>query len=144
MEKNPYVNAATTTIRGVPVDLSKVDIGAYVIGGITDHITPWKSCHATARMFGDDTTFVLANAGHLQSLINPPGAPKAFFSSAPSRAADPDEWVRTAVRQEGSWWPHWRAWVQQRSGESIAAPGKAGSRAHRPLCAAPGEYVMVK
>ena len=144
MEKNPYVNPGTMTIRGVPVDLSKVDIGAYVIGGTTDHITPWKSCYATARVFGEDTTFVLANAGHLQSLINPPGAPKAFFSSAPSRQADPDEWARTAVCQEGSWWPHWRAWMQERSGESIVAPDQAGSRTHRPLCAAPGEYVLVK
>lgn len=142
IEKNPYVNAGTMTIKGVPIDLSKVDIGAYVIGGITDHITPWKSCYATARVFGDDTTFVLANAGHLQSLINPPGAPKAFFSTAPSSQADPDEWARTAVRHEGSWWPHWRAWMQQRSGAQVDAPKKPGSRAYRPLCAAPGEYVL--
>lgn len=144
MEKNPYVHPGAMTIRGIPIDLSKVDIGAYVIGGLTDHITPWKSCYGTARLFGEDSTFVLANAGHLQSLINPPGAPKAFFSSAPSRQADPDEWARTAVRQEGSWWPHWRAWMQERSGEWIAAPAKPGSRAHRPLCAAPGEYVLEK
>ncbi|MDM0051496.1 alpha/beta fold hydrolase [Variovorax sp. J22R115] len=142
MEKNPYVHPGAMTIRGVPIDLSKVDIGAYVIGGITDHITPWKSCYGTARLFGEDSTFVLANAGHLQSLINPPGAPKAFFSTAPSRHADPDEWARTAVRQEGSWWPHWRAWMQKRSGTQVAAPAKSGSRFHRPLCSAPGEYVL--
>jgi polyhydroxyalkanoate synthase subunit PhaC len=144
IEKNPYVNAGTMTIKGVSIDLSRVDIGAYVIGGLTDHITPWKSCYATARVFGEDATFVLANAGHLQSLINPPGAPKAFFSTAPSSQPDPDEWARTAVRHEGSWWPHWRGWMQQRSGESVDAPTKAGSRVHRPLCAAPGEYVLEK
>ncbi|MDM0106541.1 alpha/beta fold hydrolase [Variovorax sp. J22R24] len=142
IEKNPYVKAGSMTIRGVPIDMSKVDIGAYVIGGITDHITPWKSCYATARVFGDDATFVLANAGHLQSLINPPGAPKAYFSTAPSRQADPEEWTRAAVRQEGSWWPHWRAWMQERSGSQVEAPRKPGSRTHRALCAAPGEYVL--
>ena len=56
--------------------------GAYVIGGITDHITPWKACYGTARLFGPDTTFVLANAGHLQSMINPPGGSKSFFLAA--------------------------------------------------------------
>ena len=43
LEKNPYVNPGTMKIDGVPIDLSKVQVGAYVIGGITDHITPWKS-----------------------------------------------------------------------------------------------------
>ncbi|MDM0085440.1 alpha/beta fold hydrolase [Variovorax sp. J31P179] len=142
MEKNPYVQPGAMTIRGVPIDLSKVKIGAYVIGGLTDHITPWKSCYGTARLFGEDSTFVLANAGHLQSLINPPGAPKAFFSTAPSSQADADEWAKSAVRQEGSWWPHWRAWVQERSGDRVDAPSKPGSRVHRPLCAAPGAYVL--
>src|SRR4030095_5918316 len=126
------------TIKGVPIDLSKVKIGAYVIGGLTDHITPWKSCYGTARLVGEESTLVLANVGHLQSLINPPGAPKAFFSTAHSSQADADadEWAKSAVRQEGSWWPHWRAWMQERSGEPVDAPTKAGSRAHRPLCAA--------
>jgi polyhydroxyalkanoate synthase len=142
MEKNPYVRPGAMTIKGEPIDLSEVDISAYVIGGLTDHITPWKSCYGTARLFGEDSTFVLANAGHLQSLINPPGAPKAFFSTAPSRDADPEDWARAAVRHEGSWWPHWRAWMQQRSGVQVEAPKKPGSRTHRPLCAAPGTYVL--
>jgi polyhydroxyalkanoate synthase len=142
MDKNPYVRPGAMTIKGVPIDLSEVDISAYVIGGLTDHITPWKSCYGTARLFGEDSTFVLANAGHLQSLINPPGAPKAFFSTAPSRDADPEDWARAAVRHEGSWWPHWRAWMQQRSGVQVEAPKKPGSRTHRPLCAAPGTYVL--
>ena len=79
VEKNPYINAGTLQIGGVPIDFSQVELGAYVIGGITDHITPWRACYGTARLFGPDTTFVLANAGHLQSRINPPGAPKSFF-----------------------------------------------------------------
>ena len=142
MERNPYVQAGAMTIKEVPIDLSRVKIGAYVIGGLTDHITPWKSCYGTARLFGKDSTFVLANTGHVQSLINPPGAPKAFFSTAPSSQVDADKWAATAVRHEGSWWPHWREWMQERSGELMDAPGKAGSRVHRPMCDAPGTYVL--
>jgi polyhydroxyalkanoate synthase len=146
VEKNPYTKPRTLEIAGVPIDLGQVKVGAYVIGGITDHITPWKACYGTARLFGPKSTFVLANAGHLQSLINPPGSGKSFYLAAPASVAAPEEWARLAEpgRQEGSWWPHWRGWVQARSGELIAAPAKLGSRKHKPLGAAPGEYVHVK
>ncbi len=146
VEKNPYVNPGTLEIGGLPIDLSQVRLDAYVIGGITDHITPWKACYGTARLFGPRTTFVLANAGHLQSLINPPGAAKSFFFTAPANVADPMQWAERAetTRQEGSWWPHWRTWIQARSGERIAAPAGLGSRKHKSLGSAPGEYVLVK
>jgi len=146
VEKNPYVKAGALEIGGLAVDLSKVKVGAYVIGGITDHITPWKACYGTARLFGPETTFVLANAGHLQSLISPPGATKSFYFTAPASVQDPVEWARLAepARQEGSWWPHWRTWMQGRSGERVDAPAKLGSRKHKPICPAPGEYVLVK
>jgi polyhydroxyalkanoate synthase subunit PhaC len=146
VEKNPYVKAGLLSIGGLPIDMSKVQIGAYVIGGITDHITPWKACYGTARLFGPETTFVLANAGHLQSLINPPGAAKSFFFAAPASVEDPMQWAQLAepAKQEGSWWPHWRAWMQARSGELVDAPAKLGSRKHKPVGAAPGEYVLVK
>jgi polyhydroxyalkanoate synthase subunit PhaC len=146
VEKNPYINPGTLEIGGLPIDFGQVRVGAYVIGGITDHITPWRACYGTARLFGPQTTFVLANAGHLQSLINPPGGPKSFFFSAPAGVEDPMKWAEGAqpTRQEGSWWPHWRAWIQARSGERVDAPKKLGSRRHKPLGAAPGEYVMVK
>ncbi len=141
--ENPYVNPGRLEIDEVPIDMTEVKVGAYVVGGITDHITPWNGCYGTARMFGEESTFVLANAGHLQSLLNPPGTPKSFFFSAPASVEDPFEWAKLAqaTRQEGSWWPHWRAWIQQRSGELVAAPKRAGSRKHRPIAPAPGEYV---
>ena len=87
---------------------------------------------------------MLANAGHLQSLINPPGASKSFFAAAPANVADPDDWAAGVPRQDGSWWPHWRAWIQERSGELVPAPRKMGSRKFKPLGSAPGEYVLEK
>jgi polyhydroxyalkanoate synthase len=144
VEKNPYVRPGALEVGGVPIDLSKVKVGAYVIGGITDHITPWRACYGTARLFGSDSTFVLANAGHLQSMINPPGAAKSFYCAAPASVEDLMEWAQLAkgARQDGSWWPHWRAWTQGKSGELIDAPKKLGSRKHKPLGAAPGTYVL--
>jgi polyhydroxyalkanoate synthase len=144
IEKNPYVNSGTLEIGGVPIDMGKVDVGAYVIGGITDHITPWKACYGTARIFGPDTTFVLANAGHLQSLINPPGSNRSFFVAGPADVDDPLQWAQLAEpnRQCGSWWPHWRDWIKERSGVLTNVRTEHGSRKFRPLGPAPGRYVI--
>jgi polyhydroxyalkanoate synthase len=142
IESNPFVNGGALAVCGRPIDMADVDVDAYIVGGITDHITPWQGCHGTARIYGSDTTFVLANSGHLQSMINPPGNPKAFFSTAKVGSATPDAWAERAKRQEGSWWPHWRGWIGQRSGAKVAAPAKLGNRKHPPGVAAPGEYVL--
>ena len=68
--------------------MGKVRLDAYVVAGLTDHITPWKSVYQTARILGDETTFVLSNAGHLQSLLNPPGNPKATFVTGPASSPE--------------------------------------------------------
>ena len=142
-ENNPYVNAGTMEVLGEPIDMSEVDVDAYIVAGITDHITPWKACYDTARIYGEKSEFVLANAGHLQSLLNPPGNPKSFFFTGQVGGPDADAWATGATRNEGSWWPHWMSWMQQRSGALVPAPKKLGSRKHPPGVAAPGEYVMV-
>jgi len=129
-------------VLGETIDMSKVGVEAYIVAGITDHITPWKACYDSARIYGKKSEFVLANAGHLQSLLNPPGNPKAFFFAGKVGGADPDAWANGAVRNDGSWWPHWMAWMHERSGTLVATPKKLGSRKHPPGVAAPGEYVM--
>ncbi|HMK78324.1 MAG TPA: alpha/beta fold hydrolase [Xanthobacteraceae bacterium] len=139
---NPFVNAATLSLRGTPLDMRQVDLDSYVVAGVTDHITPWQGCYNTARLYGERSTFVLANSGHIQSLLNPPGNPKARFCAAPARLAAPDAWRERAEQHEGSWWPHWLAWVKPRSGALAAAPAQLGSEQHAPLAAAPGRYVM--
>ena len=145
VELNPYMNPDSMQIAGEWIDMRKVKVGAYVVGGTTDHITPWKGCYGTARLLGEDTTFVLANAGHLQCFINPPGSKKSFFYAGTAKQDDPRRWLENAgEQQQGSWWPHWRAWIQQRSGEEQAAPKKTGSRRYPALCAAPGTYVLEK
>lgn len=143
VQLNPFVHAGTLRIRGLPIDLRRVEVGSYVVGGLTDHITPWRGCYRTARLLGPGSTFVLANAGHLQSLVNPPGAQKSFYLAAPAEAAEPDDWAEAAQagRTDGSWWPHWRAWIRERSGELVDAPRELGSPQYPPLCPAPGTYV---
>ncbi|MEJ6023218.1 PHA/PHB synthase family protein [Ramlibacter sp. PS4R-6] len=142
LEHNPYRNPGKLEVAGEAIDMRRVKAGAYVIAGTNDHITPWRACYRTARMFGPNSRFVLANAGHLQSLVNPPGQGKAFYMSGPASKADADAWLQSAKREEGSWWPDWRVWIQRRSGPRVEAPVRLGSRRYKPLGAAPGTYVL--
>ena len=44
---NPYVNPGRIEVRGLPLDMGKVQTDTYVIAGLTDHITPWQGCYST-------------------------------------------------------------------------------------------------
>jgi polyhydroxyalkanoate synthase subunit PhaC len=139
---NPFVNPGRLEIRGKPLDMGKLNLDSYVVAGLTDHITPWQGCYKTARLYGERSTFVLANSGHIQSLINPPGNPKAVFWTGPAHADTADEWLKRANKNVGSWWPDWLSWVQNRSGEKKPAPSNLGTAEIPPLGEAPGQYVM--
>ena len=139
---NPFVNAGRIKVRGTPLDMRRIDIDSYVVAGAADHITPWQGCYNTARLYGERSTFVLANSGHIQSLLNPPGNPKAQFWSGAAGETGPDAWLERATKQAGSWWPHWLDWIKARSAEMTCAPAALGNEKHPPLEAAPGRYVM--
>ena len=139
---NPFVNPNKMSIAGTPIDMRKVKTEAYVIGGTTDHITPWKAVYQTARIYGPDTTYVLSNSGHLQSLLNPPGNPKAWFVTGPAKQADADSWASGGTKHEGSWWTHWVNWLKERGNGEVAAPKQPGSKKHKPIGPAPGTYVF--
>src|SRR5262249_56820315 len=86
-------------LRGTPLDMRRLDLDSYVVAGLTDHITPWQGCYNTAKLYGERSTFVLANSGHIQSLVNPPDNPKACFWAGAASAAGGHVWGREAARQ---------------------------------------------
>ena len=141
IDANPFVDAGRLAVRGTPLDMRKLDMDSYVVAGVTDHITPWQGCYKTAKLYGERSTFVLANSGHIQSLLNPPGNPKATFWTGSTRAENPEAWLDQATKHQGSWWPHWLDWIKARSGATVAAPADLGNELHSPLDAAPGRYV---
>ncbi|MFD1554852.1 alpha/beta fold hydrolase [Paraburkholderia silviterrae] len=140
--ENLFSRPGALTVLGTPVDLSQVTCDKYVVAGITDHITPWKGVYGTARQFGGNTRFVLSSSGHIQSLINPPGNPKAKYFLNPALPADADAWLSAAQTEKDSWWANWRDWLVERSGARRAAPAAPGSERHPALAAAPGTYVL--
>jgi polyhydroxyalkanoate synthase subunit PhaC len=129
------------TMLGSPVDLSKVDCDSYVVAGIADHLCPWQSCYRTTQLLGGPVTFVLSTSGHIASMVNPPGNPKATFRTAPENPADPADWLAAATTESGSWWPHYSAWLAERSGALQKARTRLGRKGFDVLCAAPGTYV---
>ena len=124
------------------VDLKSVTQDGFMVAGVTDHITPWKACYRNVHLFGGEIDFVLSNSGHIQSLLNPPGNPKAKYFSNEKFPETPDEWVAGAEQIEGSWWPRWDAFLSIRSGEMKKSPKSLGIKAFPPQSKAPGTYVF--
>jgi len=139
---NPFVNPKKLSLNGTAIDMARVKVDSYVVAGVTDHITPWKSVYQTAKIMGDDTIFILSNSGHLQSLLNPPGHQKASFATGPLEQAGPDAFLAGSKKHAGSWWLHWREWLYERSDDEVPAPAALGNARHRADVPAPGTYVF--
>jgi polyhydroxyalkanoate synthase len=45
---NPFVNPKKLSLNGTAIDMARVKVDSYVVAGVTDHITPWKSVYQTA------------------------------------------------------------------------------------------------
>ena len=140
-EHNPLARPGELTCLGTPVDLATITLPSYVTGGVTDHLTPWTSCYRTTQLLGGPSTFVLSNAGHIQSLVNPPGNPKAVLWTGADPGPDPQGWLDGAQKHTGTWWTHWADWIIAQSAGTKAAPPQLGSAEHPPLDNAPGCYV---
>ena len=141
-EDNTLCTPGALTVLDHPVDLSSITCDTYVTGAITDHITPWRGCYRTTQLVGGDSTFVLSSSGHIASLVNPPGNPKAKMFVGGDPGPDPDAWLAQATERPGTWWEHWADWMIQRAGEQKRAPAKLGSRKHKATDPAPGRYVL--
>jgi polyhydroxyalkanoate synthase subunit PhaC len=140
-QDNTLVNPGAFKVLGTPVELGKVTVETYVTGAVADHLTPWKGCYRSTQLLGGSSTFVLSYSGHIASLVNPPGNPKAHFFAGPEPEPDPDAWQAKAQKVAGTWWEHWADWAIQRSGDTRRSPTSLGSRKFRVIEPAPGAYV---
>ncbi|WP_269713486.1 class I poly(R)-hydroxyalkanoic acid synthase [Caulobacter sp. NIBR2454] len=130
-------------LGGETLDLSKVETPIYVQSSKEDHIAPFRSVYRGARCYGGPTTFTMAGSGHIAGVINHPDANKYQHWTNDHLPAAVDGWIAEAKEAAGSWWPHWAAWLKQRSGGMVPARDPAKG----PLPAledAPGSYVQVR
>lgn len=142
-EENELVEPGQFKALGENIDLGKINCDNFIVGAVTDHLTPWKACYQSCEFLGGESTFALSNGGHVAALVNPPSNPKAHHFIAPGTAPDGETWQENATRMSGSWWEGWADWVTARSGEMVPAPKTLGSKKHKPRADAPGEYVLL-
>jgi polyhydroxyalkanoate synthase len=151
-----------TTQCGVPVNLSRIDVPAFVYASREDHIVPWQTAYASTRLLGGEVRFVLGASGHIAGVINPPAKKKRSYwelpppdadASAPSPEAeqqpalepDPEHWFKQAQQYPGSWWTAWSDWLAlQGSDDEVPARKKLGNAKYKPIEPAPGRYVKAK
>ncbi|MGK3117785.1 class II poly(R)-hydroxyalkanoic acid synthase [Pseudomonas corrugata] len=141
---NPLTRPGALEVCGTPIDLQKVTVDSFSVAGINDHITPWDAVYRSTLLLGGERRFVLSNSGHIQSIINPPGNPKANYVENPQLSGDPRAWYYDGKHVDGSWWPQWLDWIQARSGARRETRMTLGNAKYPPLEAAPGTYVRVR
>jgi polyhydroxyalkanoate synthase subunit PhaC len=97
----------------------------------------WQATYRTKQLVSGESTFVLTSSGHVAGIVNPPDNPKAAYWTAGivRKGVDAETWRSGATRFSGSWWEHWVAWAQSRSGPLTKPP------ALPPGDPAPGLYV---
>ena len=140
-QTNPLTRPGALEVCGTPIDLKQVTCDFFVVAGTTDHITPWDSCYKSAHLFGGKCEFVLSNSGHIQSILNPPGNPKARYMTNSEMPLDPKAWQESSTKHADSWWLYWQTWLSERSGETKNAPRALGNKKFPAGEAAPGTYV---
>ncbi len=112
---------------------------ALVISLKDDHVSAWQATYDGAKLLGGETSFLLGGSGHNAGVINPPSANKHGYWTNAAMPETAEQWLETATRHEGSWWPEWQAW--------LVRDGAARVKARKPkneLEPAPGSYVRMR
>jgi polyhydroxyalkanoate synthase len=141
-DDNALTHPGAASMLGAPVDLAKIDVDAYVVAGVADHLCPWQSCYRSTQLLGGRSRFVLSSSGHIAAIVNPPANPRATFQTAAATPADPADWLGQATTQRSSWWPDYAHWLAEHSGGAKAQPRRLGAARFRPIDPAPGTYAL--
>lgn len=128
-----------------PVTVSDIRAPLFVVGTEDDHVAPWKSVYKIHLMADTDVTFVLTSGGHNVGIVSEPGSKNRHYRIATTTAEasyrEDEDWLLETSSQDGSWWVALSDWLKAQSGVPVAPPLMGGKR-FRPLCDAPGTYVM--
>ena len=140
--KENQLSRGELVIKGERLSLKYIDIPIFVVATHTDHIAPWRSSFFGLNKSSGNKRFVLAGSGHIAGIINPANSNKYGYWTNQNSFSNPDDWLKTAYRHDGSWWPYWSTWIKARS-SSHTKPYIPGSHKEYPsLGLAPGKYVM--
>ncbi|MDJ0832692.1 MAG: class I poly(R)-hydroxyalkanoic acid synthase [Gammaproteobacteria bacterium] len=142
--KNNLVKPGEIKLKGIPIDLSSIDIPVLFVSTVDDHIAPWKSTWMGAQQFSGPVRFILSGSGHIAGIVNPPEAKKYGYRITASKLPKQAQaWADRTTPKEGSWWPEWEQWVAKFTADKVTArqPGDGRLAA---IEDAPGRYVKTK
>lgn len=140
--ENKLVEPKGYQVGGVNIDLSKIKVPAYFISTQEDHIALWQGTYRGAKSLSSQLTFVLGESGHIAGIVNHPAKNKYGFYTSEKVVDDPEAWLASAERQEGSWWDHWNAWLAQHESAEPVGGREMGNKNYPALAPAPGSYVL--
>jgi len=143
--KNLLRKPGGIVLNDTPIDLGAVTTPAFFLSSETDHITLWRSVYSGLRLFNGPIDFVLSESGHVRGVINPPSDHKyGYLINEKYNKAEPfpkksTDWLNTALKHEGSWWPYWVNWLISMAPEKVEAREIPQDMI---IEDAPGSYVM--
>lgn len=132
------------TVAETPIDVTRIKTPAYFLSTLEDHIAPWKSTFAGAKLLDGPVRFVLGASGHIAGVVNPPAANKyGYWTRARALPKDADTWFAGATQNDGSWWSDWAKWSKRHSQGQVPArvPGDGQLKV---IEDAPGAYARVR
>jgi polyhydroxyalkanoate synthase len=95
-----------------PVALSDIHLPIFAVGTVQDHVAPWRSTYKIHLLTDAEVTYTLTNGGHNAGIVSEIGhkgrSYQVMIRPADGRYVDPDTWMATAPRKDGSWWPSGR------------------------------------
>jgi polyhydroxyalkanoate synthase len=130
------------TMLGKAIDLSKVSVPVYNLATKEDHIAPAKSVFTGSRFLHGPVRFVLTGSGHIAGVVNPPARRKYQYWTGGKPSGSLEDWLAKAKEHPGSWWDDWQAWLEGDQNPRLKKKRKAGGTKLKPLCDAPGTYVL--
>ena len=135
--QNRLKEPAGFKVGDVAIDLAAITTRTLVLALKDDHVSAWEAVYQGARHLGAD--FILGGSGHNAGIVNPPSANKHGYWTNEEQPETAQEWLETATRHDGSWWPWWTEWLDGHgSGKKVAA-----RTPNDPIEPAPGRYAMM-
>ena len=136
--KNSLAKPNALSVEGIEIDIMKISIPTCFVSAVEDHIAPWRSTFAGAKLLGGEKTFILTNGGHVAGIVNPPANSRYSHYVSKLDYKLPDEWLENANDIKGSWWTTWASWLAENSGPKVNA---LNIRQKSVIEDAPGSYV---
>ena len=134
-------------LDGKKLNLSKITAPMFHVGTTADHICPWKAVFSGLKCYKSNIKFILSNSGHVAGIMkgkNPKPGKSFFYSTSKDNInISPDEWLNSAVKNGGSWWPTWIEWLTKHSGK-LKDSKELNLNKYPVIYSAPGQYVVQK